>query len=153
MIFIFIDAREKIQKRIAISPQTGWVVTGSRFVQNDRFPDSHTFCGTINMSQQLSHNVFFTLKDKSTEKIDGLVQACHKYLKDHPGVVFFAAGTLVDELQRPVNDRDFQVALHVVFADKTAHDAYQTVEDHLTFIAENKENWETVRVFDSYVTS
>ena len=105
------------------------------------------------MSQQLSHNVFFTLKDKSADKIDGLVQACHKYLKNHTGVVFFAAGTLVDELQRPVNDRDFQVALHVVFTDKAAHDAYQTVEDHLTFIAENKENWESVRVFDSYVTS
>lgn len=104
------------------------------------------------MSQQLSHNVFFTLKDQSEEKIQGLVDACHKYLKDHPGVVFFAAGRLGEEFQRPVNDQAFQVALHVVFENKDAHDAYQTVEDHLTFIEENKENWDQVRVFDSYVT-
>jgi len=104
------------------------------------------------MRQMLSHNVFFTLKNQSEEKINELVEACHKYLKDHPGVVFFAAGRLGEEFQRPVNDRDFQVALHVVFEDKAAHDAYQTIEDHLKFIEENKDNWETVRVFDSYVT-
>lgn len=104
------------------------------------------------MSQLLSHNVFFTLKNRSPEKIEELVAACHKYLKDHPGVVFFAAGTLGEEFQRPVNDQAFQVALHVVFENKEAHDVYQTVEEHLTFIAENKENWEQVRVFDSYVS-
>lgn len=105
------------------------------------------------MSRQLAHNVFFTLNDSSPEKVEGLVQACHKYLKNHPGVVYFAAGTLVEELQRPVNDRAFQVALHVVFDGKESHDAYQTAADHLAFIAENKENWQQVRVFDSYVTS
>ena len=104
------------------------------------------------MSQQLSHNVFFTLKDQSEEKIQGLIDACHQYLKEHPGVVFFAAGRLGEEFQRPVNDQAFQVALHVVFENKEAHDAYQTIEDHLTFIEENKKNWEQVRVFDSYVT-
>lgn len=103
------------------------------------------------MSQLLSHNVFFTLKDRSPERIEGLVADCHQYLKDHPGVVFFAAGRLGEEFQRPVNDRAFQVALHVVFENKAAHDAYQTVEDHLTFVEKNKENWEQVRVFDSYV--
>ncbi len=101
----------------------------------------------------LSHDVYFTLKDSSDEAADRLVAACHRYLKDHDGVEFFAAGTLGQEFQREVNDRDFHVALHVVFTDKAAHDAYQTVEDHLTFIAENKDNWERVRVFDSYVTT
>ena len=32
---------------------------------------------------------------------------------------------------------------------RAAHDAYQTAPAHLQFIAENKENWRTVRVFDS----
>jgi hypothetical protein len=99
----------------------------------------------------LAHNVYFTLEDDSTEAIDRLVRACHQYLKNHPGVEFFAAGTLVKELDRPVNDRGFHVALHVVFTDKAAHDAYQTAEDHLTFIAQHKESWQQVRVFDSYV--
>lgn len=98
----------------------------------------------------LVHDVFFTLEDSSPAKVDGLVAACHKYLKEHAGVVFFAAGKVASELARPVNDRMYHVALHVVFADKAAHDAYQTVADHLKFIEENKSNWRQVRVFDSY---
>lgn len=100
----------------------------------------------------LAHNVFFTLNDDSQAKKTELVEACHKYLKNHDGVTFFAAGELTPDLERPVNDREFDVALHVIFESRAAHDAYQTVEDHLTFIAEQKENWKSVRVFDSNVT-
>jgi hypothetical protein len=98
----------------------------------------------------LAHNVYFTLKDSSDAAIARLVQACHKYLKNHPGVVFYAAGTLVPDLARPVNDRSFHVALHVIFDGKPAHDAYQTAPEHLMFIEENRDNWQQVRVFDSY---
>ncbi len=101
----------------------------------------------------LAHNVYFALNDASSRAVDQLVAACHKYLKEHPGVVFYAAGGLVEELNRPVNQRDFDVALHVVFADKASHDAYQQAADHLKFIAEQKDNWKQVRVFDSYVSA
>jgi hypothetical protein len=101
----------------------------------------------------LSHDVYFTLQDASDAAADRLVVACHKYLKDHPGVLFFAAGRLAPEFQRPVNDRAFQVALHVVFTDKAAHDAYQQAPSHVKFIEENRANWAQVRVFDSYVES
>jgi len=99
----------------------------------------------------LAHNVFFTLHDASPAAIDGLVKACHRYLKEHPGVVFFAAGTRAEELARPVNDLDFHVALHIVFRDRATHDAYQVAEDHKRFIEENQSNWKQVRVFDSIV--
>ncbi len=97
----------------------------------------------------LAHNVFFTLYDSSTEAINAMVEACHKYLKDHPGVAFFAAGEVVEDLARPVNDRMFHVALHVVFDTRESHDVYQTAEAHLKFIDENKSKWKQVRVFDS----
>ena len=71
------------------------------------------------------HDVFFALKDNSAAAKDKLVAACKKYLTKHPGEVFFAAGTLAEDLNRPVNDRDFDVALHIVFADRAAHDKYQ----------------------------
>lgn len=100
----------------------------------------------------LAHNVYFTLEDASPAKMDSLVAACQKYLKNHPGVVFFAAGTVANEFARPVNDRMYHVALHVVFKDKASHDLYQVAPDHLTFIEENKPNWRNVRVFDSYVS-
>lgn len=100
----------------------------------------------------LAHNVFFTLKDASPETQQKLVEACHKFLKGHPGEVYFSAGTLVPDLARPVNDRAFHVGLHVVFESRKAHDDYQTHPRHVQFIEENKPNWAQVRVFDSYVS-
>ncbi len=99
----------------------------------------------------LSHMVYFTLHDPSEAAIQKLVSDCHKYLKGHAGVVFYAAGTLAPEFQRPVNDLSFHVALHVVFESKAAHDQYQVCERHQAFIVENKPSWAQVRVFDAYV--
>ncbi len=99
----------------------------------------------------LAHNVFFTLKDNSPAARQQLVAACQKYLTDHPGIVFFACGPLAAELNREVNDRDFDVGLHIVFADQAAHDRYQEAATHYQFIDENKANWKKVRVFDSVV--
>ncbi len=100
----------------------------------------------------LAHNVFFTLTDASPAAQQKLVDACHQYLKGHPGEVYFSAGTLVPDLARPVNDRSFHVGLHVVFDSRQSHDAYQAHPRHIQFIEENKPNWASVRVFDSYVS-
>jgi len=100
----------------------------------------------------LAHNVFFSLHDASPASVRALVEDCHRYLADHPGVVFYAAGTL-SEINRPVSDRDYDVALHVVFTDRAAHDAYQAAPAHQEFIARNQHHWKKVRVFDSDVES
>jgi hypothetical protein len=102
-------------------------------------------------AQRLAHNVFFKLKDNSPAKVQSLVEACKKYLNVQPGIVFFAAGVLCGELDRDVNVRDWDVGLHLVFTDKSAHDSYQTDHTHEKFIEENKANWAAVRVFDSLV--
>jgi len=103
-------------------------------------------------SPMIVHNVYFALKDNSPEAKKKLVDACKKYLTEHPGEVFFAAGTLAEDLNRPVNDRDFDVALHIVFKDKASHDQYQDSKRHKEFIEENKDNWKKVRVFDSAIS-
>jgi hypothetical protein len=103
-------------------------------------------------SPLLAHNVYFSLKDTSPAAKKKLVDACKKYLSGHPGEVFFAAGTLAEELNREVNDRDFDVGLHIVFKDKAAHDKYQDAKRHKDFIEENRDNWKKVRVFDSLVS-
>jgi len=100
---------------------------------------------------QIGHMVFFQLKDNSGEAKKKLVAACKKYLSDHPGTVYYSAGVLSDSFKRDVNDRDWDVALHLVFKDKAAHDVYQDAPKHLQFIEENKANWKKVRVFDSEV--
>jgi hypothetical protein len=99
----------------------------------------------------LAHNVFFALKDSSPAARQQLVAACKKLLSSHPGTVFFACGTLAEELKREVNDREFDVGLHIVFQDQAAHDRYQDAPLHHQFVAENKANWKKVRVFDSVV--
>jgi succinylarginine dihydrolase len=101
----------------------------------------------------LSHDVFFSLKDASDAAKAKLVAACQKYLTGHEGTVFFSVGTLASDFKRDVNDRDFDVALHVTFKDKAAHDKYQDHPRHTQFIDENKDNWKKVRVFDSYVAA
>ena len=101
------------------------------------------------MSQRIAHMVYFTLADNSPEKVAEMLEQCNKYLNDHPGLEYFAVGTLTQELNRPVNVRDFDVSLHTVFSDLAAHDAYQIAPRHLEFIANNKPNWKSVRVFDS----
>ncbi len=52
-----------------------------------------------------------------------------------------------------MNDRGFDVGLHIVFANRAAHDAYQDDAAHNQFIAGNKSNWKGVRVFDTLVES
>ena len=98
---------------------------------------------------QLAHMVFFTLKENTPDHREKLVAGCKKYLSGHEGVVYFSAGARADDLQRDVNDTEFDVALHVVFRDKAAHGKYQVHPRHLQFIKEYSEMWSGVRVFDS----
>jgi hypothetical protein len=99
----------------------------------------------------LAHDVYFELKDDTPATRKALVDACRKYLTGHPGIVSFAAGAIAEEMARPVNDRAWDVALHIYFKDTPSHDAYQDAPRHKQFIAEQQANWKTVRVFDSRV--
>ena len=99
----------------------------------------------------LAHHVYFALHDQTPAARDRLLAACRKYLSGHPGEIFFAVGTLAEELNRPVNDRNFDVALHIVFDNQRSHDVYQDAPRHVQFIEDNKANWKKVRVFDSVV--
>ena len=106
---------------------------------------------TETTTRRLAHTVYFTLTDSSAERIEELENACRHFLSEHSGTEYFAVGTLVPDLQRPVNDEDYHVSLHVHFQDRASHDQYQQDPRHLQFIEENKANWSQVRVFDSYL--
>lgn len=99
----------------------------------------------------LAHDVYFSLNDASPTARSELIAACRKYLTGHEGTLSFSVGVVVADLDRPVNDRDFEVALHIIFASRAAHDAYQEHPRHQQFIAEQQKNWKKVRVFDSMV--
>jgi hypothetical protein len=97
----------------------------------------------------LAHIVFFSLNDRSHEACQKLVDSCHEFLTGHPGTVHVSVGLREPKYDRSVNDDQFDVALHLVFENQAAHDAYQISERHQKFIAENKASWKQVRVFDS----
>lgn len=98
---------------------------------------------------RLAHHVFFTLADDSEASVNRLLAACEQYLTDHDGVLDFAVGRRDTTLNRPVNNTDYHVSLHIVFRDRAAHDVYQTAPRHLEFIAQEKETWKSVAIFDS----
>jgi len=100
----------------------------------------------------LAHMVYFTLQDCSEEAIQCLLESCNEHLSGHPGTVLFAAGRRVPDLDRDVNDKEFHVALQLVFESRKAQDDYQVHERHQKFIETNRDNWSKVRVFDSDVT-
>ncbi len=97
----------------------------------------------------LSHAVYFTLKKRTPEAAAKLVASCEQHLTGHPGTVFFSVGTCAAEYDREVNDRDYDVALTIVFESHAAHEVYQTAPRHEQFIAENATDWAKVRVFDA----
>jgi hypothetical protein len=100
----------------------------------------------------LIHAVFFSLHDSTAGTRSQLIDACHRYLEGHEGVLHFAVGSIAEAFDREVNVRDFDVSLLVIFADFDAHERYQSDPRHLRFVAENSANWKAVRVFDSILS-
>jgi hypothetical protein len=96
----------------------------------------------------LAHTVFFRLKDRSPAAVERLIAGCREHLSGHLGEVVFAVGTCAP-YDRHVNDRDWQVALNIVFDSRATHDAYQQAERHEIFIAAHADSWELVRIFDA----
>jgi hypothetical protein len=101
---------------------------------------------------KLAHMVYFKLKDNSGANRARLVASCKLLLSGHEGVEYFSTGTLAGDFDKQFNDREFDVSLNLVFADKEAHDKYQESDRHKKFIEENLESIEKVRVFDSYLS-
>jgi len=99
----------------------------------------------------LAHMVFFKLADPSPNNVAAMVESCHELLTGHQGTDYFSVGVRGAEFDRPVNATDYDVALHLVFANKAAHDAYQTHARHVEFVERNKPLWSAVRVYDSYL--
>jgi hypothetical protein len=99
----------------------------------------------------VGHMVFFELKEKSAENKKKLVDACYKYLKEHEGVLYFSAGERAEDIKEGPSAKDWDVALQIVFKNKKSLDTYAKHAQHLKFIAENKDNWKGVKVYDSLI--
>jgi hypothetical protein len=99
---------------------------------------------------RLSHDVYFTLKDNTPEMRAALVRDCLG-LRSLNGVLALWVGPRAEEFDRPTNDHEFDMALHVLFRDRAAHDLYQVSTAHQALLSTWMERFESVRVFDSWV--
>jgi hypothetical protein len=123
-------------------------------------PTAHADAMTDNDSMPndgpIHHDIFITLKDRGVAAIQRQLDLGKAYLRNHPGELSFFATVLARQLTRHkqvaylFNEDDFDVAFHMVFADRQAHDTYQVSEAHVGhFIPESSPNWVKIRVFDS----
>ena len=100
---------------------------------------------------QFSHAVYFTLKNNSILQKQKLVRDCYAYLRGHEGLVFFAASEKAEHAESKPNEAQFDVSLHMVFANRDFYAEYEQSKKHQEFIARNKDNWQEVKVFDSVI--
>ena len=98
----------------------------------------------------LVHTVFFKFKESATEAD---VQSCADDARNLLGkietVKAIYVGSPADTTVRPVSVRDFGLSLTVVFENIPDQDVYQVHPLHDEFIANNKENWGGVTVYDA----
>src|SRR5947209_6629150 len=79
----------------------------------------------------LAHSVIFTLNDHSAKSREAFVGICEKFLSGHKGASSFSAGSIAEDVNEPnVSDREFDVAVHVVFEDRAALAAYLKSDRH-----------------------
>lgn len=57
-------------------------------------------------------------------------------------------GTVAETEKRPVVQTDWDYMLTVIVDDVAAHDAYQSHPTHLAFVANQKQFFQQIRVFD-----
>lgn len=94
-----------------------------------------------------SHVVIFWTDPTNPKSAEGLIAGCHEFLEPIPGVIQFHVGKMVSS-HRDVVDQTYQVALNLIFPDKKAQDDYQIHPRHLEFVAQNKQYWKRVLVYD-----
>lgn len=94
------------------------------------------------------HFVLFWMKPGSTDAARAkLMQDAKDYLGRIPTVRHLWAGKPA-MTPREVVDNSYDVGLCVVLDDSAGHDVYQIHELHKDFIAQNKEHWDRVQIYD-----
>ena len=109
-----------------------------------------------NASSMIMHSTYFKLQPGSLpDTRESYMSACREYLSSSQGMLSFWVGERDEDMQRPVNDLDFDVAMHQVFENKASFEQYNSKDPrHEQFVMEVN-RWTTGterRVLDSYLS-
>ncbi len=97
----------------------------------------------------LFHNVYFWLKPELTPARRAEFRRGVESLAGIKSVARVDVGGPAPTGDRPVIERSYDIALIVQCRDVAAHDAYQVDPLHLAFVANFKDCWTRVQIFDS----
>lgn len=97
------------------------------------------------------HSVFFYYKEGiSSEEVERQKAAILKDLSRIATVDSILAGAPLG-VDRAVVDNTYGMSMHLTVADRTALEAYQADPIHLDFLADFKDNWTGVKIYDTVV--
>ena len=105
-----------------------------------------------NPAPAIFHSTYFKVTDDNAR--DVYLDASREYLSTSKGMLSFWVGSRDASAQHPVNDRDFDVAMHQVFLNLDAFTQYNGTDPrHEEFVkeVESKAPGTTRRVLDSYL--
>lgn len=92
------------------------------------------------------HQVFFWLKNSNND-LQAVMEGC-KSIGKLKSADSYQVGVPASTTKREVIDDSYHIALTVNFKSIADHDIYQEDPIHLDFIAEHKDKWEKVRIYD-----
>jgi hypothetical protein len=95
------------------------------------------------------HTVFFWLKDGLSDEQVAYFESELAKLPSIDAVASGATGKPAATEPRPVTDDSFSYHLSLTFDSIADQDAYQVHPDHSVFVANCKDLWERVVVYDS----
>lgn len=96
----------------------------------------------------LSHVVIFWTRPEIPNAADALIAGAEKYLRPIPLAQSLHVGRMVPS-HRDVVDQSYQVAIHLLFADKADEEAYQVHPLHIDFVEKVfKPNCQRATIFD-----
>lgn len=94
------------------------------------------------------HTVFFWLAHPESPSDRDALRAGLESIKGVKDISAAYVGKPADT-RRPVIDHTYDFSITFIFADKSAHDAYQVHPVHLEFVAECAHLWNRVQVYDA----
>ena len=104
---------------------------------------------------RLVHDTYFGLADRRPKTREVFLSSLQRYLSParHRGMVEFRLSCRAVEMKRRVNDREFDVLMHMVFEDLEAYNKYRESDPHNEWIDLYGSLSSDRRVFDSYETT
>lgn len=104
------------------------------------------------LSRRLIHDTYFRLADRRPKTFNDFVESLWRYLspQHHDGMVEFSISFRAVEMQRSVNDKEFDVLMHMVFQNVQAYSTYRSADKHNEWIDLYGALSIDRRVYDSY---